>query len=78
MRAVKKPVLRIVKDYIYAYQKNNETFREAVKNFKEGKDTKEAIVSAMGSILLLDKEIDSHMELTMEDKNKIYDEVLEK
>ncbi len=75
---VRKNKKTIINEFIRAYKVNNTLFSQAVKDFKAGKAAKKAIVSAMGSILTMDKEIFHSNDLDREAKNKIYEMVLKK
>ena len=68
----------ITNEFITAYKANNRLFSQAVQDFKDGKEDKKSIVSAMGSILTMDKEIFHSSDLDREAKNKIYESVLKK
>ena len=68
----------ITNEFIKAYKDLNIKFLNAIDDFKSGKRTKEGIVSAMDSILSVDKDIFITNDLDLKAKNKIYEAVLNK
>lgn len=79
MTTIRKKTLKwVINDYIDCHKKNYQRLSEVIKAFEKGLESKESIVRAMNTILIMDKHILTDPHLNWDHKDYIYKTALKK